>query len=229
MKTIHITLLLITIVWSSFAQQQFEGKIIYDMSFPTTKELNTKTMKMAPKEIVVVTMFLKGHKMRMETLTLLNNSISFYDTKSKTLISLMDIKGQKTAVVTDKEEMEKEEKQNPVNEKPEIKFLDETKEIAGYPCKKAEIVLNKKTMEILIVYYTDKIKSDAVKENPKWLLAHHKEIPGVVLEYKIMNQKDEIFNVTAKQVSAELIADNNFIIPADYKKVSEEKMNKLGK
>lgn len=230
MKSISsITILLIAIVYNSYAQQQFEGKIIYEMSFPAAMDLNPQTKNVEPKEVMVVTMFLKGYKMRMETLTLLNNNISFFDAKSKTAITLVDLQGKKTAVLMDKEEMEEGAKHNSINEKHKIILLDETKKIAGYNCKKIEVILDEKRMEKLIIYYTDKIKSDAINKNPNWIQARHKDISGLVLEYKIEIKKEVIYSVTAKQVSIESITDDNFTIPTDYKKVNQEKAYKVKK
>ena len=103
---------------------------------------------------------------------------------------------------------------NPMKGK-KIKFEDETKEIAGYNCKKAVVTWENKTFD---VYYTDEIKI----EDPNWNNPYP-EIDGVLMEYQI-----DMFGIrtqiTAKSVEEKDIEEETFDIPADYKKVSKKEM-----
>jgi len=103
---------------------------------------------------------------------------------------------------------------NPMKGK-KIDFVDETKLIAGYTCKKAVVTWEGKTFD---VYYTDEIKI----EDPNWNNPYS-EIDGVLMEYQI-----DMFGIrtqiTAKSVEEKDIETETFDIPADYKKVSKKEM-----
>lgn len=103
-----------------------------------------------------------------------------------------------------------------------IEYVNETKVIAGYECKKAIAHHNNEDYEL---FYTDDINI----ENANWNTPF-KEIKGVLLEYQIkmfsINTK-----ITATKVEKILIDDSEFIIPDDYKivdkKVIEETIYKF--
>ncbi len=96
-----------------------------------------------------------------------------------------------------------------------IKFTKETKEIAGYKCKKAIVEYKGDEYE---VYYTDKIKI----KDPNWNNPY-KEINGVLMKYQIsmFGIKTEI---TATKVENIEIDDNNFVVPDGYNEVTKQKM-----
>jgi len=212
-----VILLLIGALNNLFAQKQFEGKIIYDMSYPTTMVLDSVTKKMVPTETMTVTLFFKEKKMRMETLTHLGTNVTIFDSEVNTSTTLINTNGRKTAVSMGKEEMkEEEEEHTPTKEKTKFVSFAETKTIAGYTCQKAEIIFPKKETEKIIVFYTTELKSDVANKNINWIQKRCKGIQGIVLEYEIVNQKGIIYKVTATQVSNETIPDSRFIIPKDY-------------
>ncbi len=201
------------------AQQVFEGKIIYEMSYPTTMERDSLTMKMVPRKKTIITIFIKGDKMRMETLTSQGVSINICDGKAKTSVVLTVVDGHKKAVFMEGEEMEEEDEEhlNPTEKKKTEKSI-ETQEVAGYQCKKREITLSKNSTEKAVIYYTDQIKSSALNNNIYWIQRRFKRIPGLVLDYEIVNEKQQItLKITAQKISSEPLNNNLFIIPADYR------------
>jgi len=103
---------------------------------------------------------------------------------------------------------------NPMKDK-KIELTKETKEIAGYKCKKANISWNNYDF---VVYYTDKIKID----EPNWNNPFP-EIDGVLLEYQY-EMFDIKTKVTATAVIKEDVPDDVFEIPAGYKNVSKKEM-----
>jgi hypothetical protein len=201
------------------AQQAFEGKIVYEMSYPTTMEYDSVTMKMVPKEKTTVAIFIKGDKMRMETVTPLGVSSNICDGKAKTSVVLTEVDGQKKAIYMDAEEMEEEDEEHlNSTEKPQMLKSTETNEILGYVCKIKEGVLSKKGTEKVIIYYTDQIKSSALNNNIYWIQRRFKPIRGLVLSYEIINEKQQLtFKIIAKKISLEPLNNNLFIIPSDYK------------
>jgi hypothetical protein len=222
-----ITLFVTAITLSSFAQS-FEGRIVYDMLYPTTMERDPATLRMIPKEKMLVTLLIKGDKMRMETVSSTGKNVNIFDGKAETSAVLTELNGQKTAICMGEEEMEEEDEKHMLEgEKPKATKMSDTKEIAGYTCKKEEITFSKKNTEKLIVFYTDQIKSAAVNKNSYWVQKRCKHIPGLALEYELLNDKNEVvYKLIATQVIAETLDDSYFVIPADYKKVNFEKEEK---
>ena len=96
-----------------------------------------------------------------------------------------------------------------------IEYTDDTKEIAGYKCKKAIV---KYKGEEYDVYYTDKIN---IKE-PNWNNPY-KEIKGVVMEYEI-SMFDIRTKITAVKVENIEVSDDVFVVPDGYNEVTKQKM-----
>ncbi len=103
---------------------------------------------------------------------------------------------------------------NPMKDK-KIEFTEETKEIAGYKCKKANVTWGSYTFS---VYYTDEIKID----EPNWNNPFP-EIDGVLLEYQY-EMFDIKTKVTATGVIKEKVPSEVFEIPEGYKNVSKKEM-----
>jgi hypothetical protein len=227
-QLVIITIYIFTHFSHILAQTPFEGKIVYDLLYPTTMEEDPVTKKKAPKEKMTVTIYLKDQLMRMETKTATGTSVNICDAKSGTCTALSEMDGKKTAVVMSPEEIEEEEDNHtPDGEKPKAIKLDETKEIAGYVCKKEKIILSKKSSETLMVYYTDKIKSNALNKNFYWVQRRCKRIQGLVLQYEVQNAKGEvIYQLVAKEVSAEPVDFIKFTIPQGYQVADYEKEKK---
>lgn len=94
---------------------------------------------------------------------------------------------------------------------------DSTKVIAGYTCKRMDVVFNDDKKNFTI-YYTDEI---GIKD-PNWCSPFH-EISGVLMEYNI-SQFNIDMHLTAKNVSAAELSDDDFAIPAEYEKISQAEM-----
>ncbi len=109
------------------------------------------------------------------------------------------------------------------NEYPDmqIEYVDETKEIAGIKCKKANITIPGGEIEQFSVYYTDKIKLE--KAN---LFNPFKEIPGVLLEFQY-EMFDITTSLTATKIEQVEVDDAIFEVPSGYKKVSKEEMEEV--
>jgi hypothetical protein len=100
-----------------------------------------------------------------------------------------------------------------------VEVTNETKEIAGYECKKA--ILKDETSNISFeVYFTDKINSYA-QMSSEW-----KDLKGCPMEFTV-EQGGMKFQMVAKSVSAEPVAVDMFKIPSDYKIVTQEEMMKM--
>ena len=96
-----------------------------------------------------------------------------------------------------------------------IKYVDGTKMIAGYKCKKAIATHQGKEYEL---YYTEDIKiKDANWNTP------YKNVKGVLMEYQI-----SMFNIKTKITATEVekikVDDSEFDIPTDYTCVDKKKI-----
>ena len=102
-----------------------------------------------------------------------------------------------------------------------IEFVEETKEIVGYKCKKAIVSFPNADIEPFDIFYTNDIKI----EDPNWNNPF-KVIDGVLLEFQ-MSQRNIKMRLIAKNVAEETIEDNEFAIPDGYEKVSREEMEEF--
>jgi GLPGLI family protein len=115
--------------------------------------------------------------------------------------------GMKIAVNQTKEEIEKNKAEAGLQD-PIIKILDETKVIAGYKCKKAEVTTGE---EVIEVYYTEEIAVPAGMNDDNGF----KGINGMLMQYTI-NQQGMIMTMTAKEVKKAKVKGGLFLIPDDY-------------
>jgi GLPGLI family protein len=132
-------------------------------------------------------------------------------TKTDSPIILIEIMGNKYQVKTDKT---KKEDKDPV-----IKYTDETKQVAGYTCHKAEITTTDEQGQASAtnVYYTEDIKVTPSKNG------QFKGLKGFPLEYS-MKQQGMNITISATKVEKEAISDDTFAVPAGYKLMTKEEM-----
>ena len=189
----------------------FEGVIKYAIEVGGD-ELDAATKAQMPSEMV---MYYKESLVRMEQVSPMYSIASISNVADGSVIILMDMMGQKFAVKQTKEDVEDAKAEVGDEEKPEINFIDETKEIAGYTCKKAEVTQNGETME---VYYTDEI-SVPQNENAQNAV---EGIDGMLMEFTI-NQQGMTMTMTVKEVKKSKVKKTMFTVPPDYEvKTMEE-------
>lgn len=149
----------------------------------------------------------------------MGSNVNIFDSEKMTGIMLLDMMGQKYAVEMSTAEMEKD-----LAEGPEVKIekLSETKEIAGYVCKKAIVKTLKANGDVdseLEVFYTQELGAGGINmDNPMF-----KDIDGVMLEYSIKEENISM-KMTAVSVEKKKISDSEFEIPEGFKKVTEEEL-----
>lgn len=106
-----------------------------------------------------------------------------------------------------------------------IEFVDSTKEILGFMCKKAIVTIENETNDAFTVFYTDAIRI----ENPNWC-NQFAPINGVMLEYQY-EKYDICMRFKATKITFEKVNDIIFEIPVDYQHVSaleiEKKLNDI--
>ena len=193
----------------------FEGSVIYDMSFDGA---NLPPEATAMLKGSTITTYIKGDKRRMDTSTPVSSQSSIIDEKNKTIINLMDIMGQNYLIKMNEADVKKESESTPV---PTIKYIEETKTIAGYKCKKAEITVKDKDgkEETTTIFYTEDLPSSDFRPT-------YKGLKGFPMEFTI-DQGGMKITLVATKVSKETVADTKFDPPKDgYKETTLEELQK---
>ena len=214
-----LVVMLALVSGQSFAGgKEFTGTIVYNITYPDSK-LDAQTMAMMPKTLKIK---IKGNMSRTEMSLGMGTTVIIFDSEAKSGVTLMDMMGQKFAMKMTAEDLEKEMKETPV---PTVVSTTETKEIAGYTCKKAIVKMKEKGSETeteLVVFYTEDLASAKMNElNPLY-----KDIPGTMLEYA-MNEKGMNMLLTAISVEKEKIADSEFETPEGYKEVTQSELKSM--
>jgi GLPGLI family protein len=200
--------------------QPFEGKITFSISFPTITD--PQTAAMLPKE---ATAFFKKGKSRMEmNMAMGMKQTTISDAETKKTVMLMDMMGQKYAIVSDMEDdSDKEAKE--LADKAKVNVTSETKKIAGFNCKKAIVTYqdpNQDNKEVsMTLWFTEELEADK-----GYMTGPMSKIKGAVLEYSI-DQGVMSMVLSATSVTKEAVADQLFVAPPEYKQMTQEELQKM--
>lgn len=189
-----------------------EGKIVYKLDLGKTE------MDFLQKQLfesAKLTIAFKDALMKTEfDMTMVGTTI-IADANTKTGLMLMSIMGNKTAARMTAKEFEEKDKG-----KYTVEYLDETKEIAGYKCKKAVIKLENGGS--LSLFYTDDIQP--AKLNTDFT---YEGVNGFPLEMQVDMNGMVITMMASKVDGSPLPADYfNMQIPEGY---TETDINSFGK
>lgn len=196
-----------------------EGTIEYQVKYLGNEEDNYMTSLMPEKMLC----HFKNNKVALD----LSGGMGLFHTKfivdneKKTFLQLVKMIQKKYATSLDSVSVKAIE-----HEFPEMKIdvTKETKEIAGYTCKKAVVTFNDPDYPdypSFDIYFTEDIN---IKE-PNWC-TQYKEIDGVLMEYRMKKYKMEM-QITAVNVVKEDIEDNVFELPEDYKIIPQQDLDDL--
>ncbi len=207
----HLVIVL-TLFLSLYSRAQGpSGYIKYNMSY-TESSMTKEELEMMPAE---TEMWFKGDlvKLRMPMGMGMQSDVLILKDK---VVLLMDLMGNKLAMESTKAEVEKE---NSDTKKAVVKLIaGETKNIAGFDCKKA--MLSTPGEKDMIVWYSDKIKS-----NGSWYF-QMSEIKGFPLEFSMKTGEMSV-RMTAKEVRMENVGDTEFAVSSDYKLMTQADMMKM--
>ena len=209
---IKLTILLFTVfAFTSFvvAQTDFEGKVIYTISYKDLPEEMKAMEGMLAKNMTIV---MKGSKSRVEQSQMMGKNVVVSDMDQKNGFMEMDMAGQKFRINISTEEFEQKS-----NQLPNIEYLDETKTIAGYPCKKA-IMKDENGLLTMTVFYTEKITNKSQTE--------FAGLKGFPLQYS-MQQQNMTMEMTATQVTKESISDDAFKKSDGYQEITQADLQKM--
>lgn len=208
-KTSLNILVLFFILSVTYAQSNFEGKVVYTMTYEDMPAEMKGMESMLPKEMK---MYIKENKSRIEQDNMMGKTIIVSDMDAKTGFMEMNMAGQSLRMNISAEDFEKE-----VNKMPDIAYFNETKNIAGYDCKKA-IMKDESGQLTLTVYYTEKISNKAHRQ--------FGGLKGFPLEYSMPQQGMKVI-MTASEVSEESISESIFNKSEGYRDITQEELQQM--
>lgn len=222
MKKLFSTLAVVALTALSLNAQIKEGYILYDMKMEGLPPEQAAMMGDMETKVTF-----KGAKSLTEV-----NSMMFSQQASSDengVVMLMEQMGNKMAIKQTKAEMEKEEaKIKDKQADPKIEYVNETKTIAGYECKKAIVTMvdkDKKENKVEI-WYSDKFENPN-KEGRGRGQNVMKGLKGVPFEYS-SNMGSMKINMVAKEVSVEPVADSKFVLSTEgYKLMTMDELKAM--
>lgn len=209
LKSIPNFFILFFILSSVLAQSNFEGKIVYGISYEDMPAEMQQMESMLPKEMMI---HMKGNKSRIKQNQVMGSMIIVSDMDAKNGFMEMNMGGQQIRINISTEDFEKE-----TNKMPNIEYLDETKTIAGYVCKKANMK-DESGQLAMTVFYTEKINNQAQKE--------FAGLKGFPLQYAMTQQNMKVI-MTAEAVTEEPVPDDIFNKSEGYNDMTQEELQQM--
>ena len=199
MKNLLLAFVAVAIALPTLAQKKFEGTITFSLEYQDLPAEMAAMEAMLPDEM---TTQIKGDKTRLEqSLGMGMSQVTITDLKKGSGTLLMDMMGKKMAVEMSKDDLKEMDKKKS-DKKPEFKYVDGTKKIAGYDCKKA--LVSVEGMGEMEIFYTDELPAGTNKQ--------FEGLKGFPLEYTIDSGQFKM-KMTAKSVKKEALGANLFAIP----------------
>jgi GLPGLI family protein len=203
------------------AQQKInEGKATIEFAYPDAGATGEGLHSVLEKK--GLTVYFKNGKSRAEFKDV-NNTTTIFDSQKKEIVGLWA--AAKTAVKGTIEEARSMEEMMFTNYT--VKVTAESKDIAGYSCKKAIVAYTvyQKGSRTMDIWFTDALPGS----NPVF---HFKGIDGFIMGYcwtDVLYSKPEGVDfreiMTCTKVEKAAVADELFKAPADYKVTTMEEMN----
>lgn len=214
MQKYLLTFLLFSLITGRLTAQRLvsDAKIVYKME--TAGQPADPTF-----EGGTLTQYVKGHQSRVDIDFKALHYSYLIDSRNQTVVTLIDNHGDKYLIRAGKEDYEKELKQYA-----SVQFTDakETKEIAGYTCKRS--VGKMPDGQTFDVYYS----SDLVPEN-KQFNRRFVNLKGIPLQFEILNKNGTKTTMIATKVDLFAVPGSYFDTPkSGYKEISREEMSKIG-
>lgn len=215
LKTVLAFAILMVTGFSGIAQKPgspFKGVINYKISYPEAK-MDASQAAMMPQNMKVS---LNGNKSKVEINMASMSQIILMDADAKTTTVLIDMMGQKVA-------LKPKDKSGNNAKVPVVNVTSETKEIAGFVCKKAEIHFGdeKSMASPMIVYFTE-----AIGDNKIFYDNEYSTLPGIPMEFQYKMQGMNMF-LTANSVEKGKVSNRDFEVPSDYKEMTPEELRQM--
>lgn len=221
MKKILLSAVALTVLsLTSIKAQIKEGYILYDMKIEGLPPEQAAMMGDMETKVTF-----KNGKSLTELSSMMFTQQALVDESG--LVMLMEQMGNKIAIKQTKEELEKEAAKAKTAD-PKIEYINETKTIAGYECKKAIItIVDKDKKEIKTeLWYSDKFDNpnkDGRGRGQNFM----KGLKGVPLEYSSSMGTMKV-KMVAREVSTDQVADSKFVLSTDgYKVLSMDELKAM--
>lgn len=215
-KTLTICMsLLILVAFSATAQKEgspFKGSITYNVSYPESSMSEAQTASMPQ----VIKILMNGSKTRAEVNMNGMNQVLLTDSEAKTTTVLLDMMGKKIA-------LKPKSGDRPLGREPIVELANESKEIAGYMCKKANIHFGDENSKAnpIEVYYTE-----AIGNNKLFYDNEYRNLPGIPLEFKYKLQGASML-LTATSIDKGKVSNRDFEVPSDYVESTPEQLRQM--
>lgn len=189
----------------------FEGVVTYSVTYSGDFDPSQKAQMPSEQKIYV-----KDSKRMTSIVSAMYSMKNIVDVSNNTGLLLIDMMGNQYFKKITEEDMKKA-----LEDQPEITidFVDETKEIAGYKCKMAEVT--DADGNITVMYYTEDIEI----ENPNYGTPYDK-IKGVLMEYS-SEQNGITSTMTVKSIEETKVKAKEFAIPTGYVELTEEQAKQM--
>jgi uncharacterized protein (DUF1330 family) len=213
-KTLFTLLGFCLITGGVYAQRLVsDAKIVYRIETPPEQTADPSF------EGGTLTQYMKGHLSRVDIDFKVVHYSYLINSREETVVTLIENHGDKYLIRGGKEEYTKD-----LKEYAAVQFKDagETKQIAGYTCKKAiGKMANGETFE---VYYT----ADLIPENKQYN-RRFVNLKGIPLQFEIINKNGSRMRMVATKVDLYAVPGSFFDTPkSGYKEISREELMKMG-
>jgi GLPGLI family protein len=215
-----VTLILLTMVslmpLAKAQKAPFTGTVVYDVK--TVGDVPEQAQAMMPTES---TMKMTSDKMIQVMHSSMMDIKTINDATAQVSNMLMDMMGQKLNIRNTAAQIADQKKQ--LGMEITIKPATETKTIAGYLCKRAIMTMksNQTAEQTYDVYYTEDIDVSKFTWGNSF-----PNVNGLPLEFT-MNQGPFTIKMTAKSVKKESIPESEFVIPTDFKQVTQDELRQM--
>lgn len=192
-----------------------EGTIDYSVTYPNVDAADFMS-SFLPKDLKLV---FKGNIQKLEMIAGMGVFKSSYiiDSQNKTVAQSLKLMSNKVTTFIDKDAQHHFTK---VYTEAKIEFVEGSKTIAGYECKKAIATFPNSNRKAVELYYTEDIK---IKES-NWYNPY-KNVPGTLLSFE-MELYSMLLKIEATSVNLNQIEVVEFTVPTEYKVISSEAMDK---
>ena len=222
------TAVLMAVALISFGQKGAKGPFVGSLTYAIEVEGENIGAAEKAQMPTSITIHSNGSKTRAEVISPMYSIINIIDNKdgSGTMLFDAEMLGIKYAISTTKEDLKEAKKElGDATKDPEVKYIDETKVIAGYKCKKVEVVIDDNG-NVMEAFYTEDIElSEEATENIGIVM---KGVKGTLLEFSTTAE-----NMTMKYICKEIKVGKPklslFVIPSDFEKITmKEFRQKMG-
>jgi len=195
---------------------KFEGVITYNITFPNST-MSADQLAMFPK---TMTLMVKGTNSRNESSSAMGKMVEITNYDKKFTVSLLDMMGKKFAIRKSLDEINQEMSKDP---KPVVQVTSETKDLAGYKCKKAIVTIEKNGKKTSFeIWYTNELGGKEMNfGNPVY-----QDIDGLLMEFTLAEQNFTM-KYSVDKVEKKAVDESSFEIPADYKLTTEAELRNM--